>query len=185
MEGIHRDIEIAQKEMRRNLFHLFYPDAPVIMEIYCIPSHNHHAFYLQWCEDIHNSIEVVKYARTEVYDAVLYGRPIYMYTFSDAINAQDKNRFSGEIVCGIFNADEDLHKVFADIKSALPDESRNDMKNDGIVIDGVLHWIRYEKNGAEKEYRYCMAEKFLAKSEYSAERTEISDIHNEIIESCF
>lgn len=191
IEGIHRDIEIAQKAMRKNPIQRIYPDALVIMEIYCIPSHNHHAFYLQLCEDIHNNIEVVTYARTEIYDtvdAIFCGYPtypIYMYRFSDVLETQGKNRYSGKIVCGIINVDENLHTVFSEIRNALPNESRTNKENDGVMIDGVLHWVRYKKNGIAKEYRYCRAENLLTKSEYSAERAEILNIHNQIIERYF
>lgn len=75
--------------------------------------------------------------------------------------------------------------LFSNIKKALPKESRTNINNDGLMIDGVLHWIRYEEAGTVKEYRYFNAESLLTKSEYSSEKIEILDVHNEIIEHYF
>lgn len=183
LEEIYNDIEIARKEIENNPIHLLYPDAFIEMEIYCIPSHNHHAFYLQLCTDAHR--EFVKYARTEINDVILPNRTIYMYTFADVIKAQNRQRYSGKTICGLFNVDENLHDLFRKIQNALPEDSRTSVNKDRAVIDGVLHWIKYKSSGKPKEYRYFQAENFLTPYEFSPEKAEILDFHNEIIERYF
>jgi len=90
------EIEIAEQQLQAQLLNDIVRDAKLICDVYCVPSHNHQAFF---CKLFENEKEyIILYAKTFIADHFGF---VAMYKFKDCIKAQNSNGFVGKIVCGI------------------------------------------------------------------------------------
>lgn len=124
------DIVIAQVALEESLLTTTVQNRPLLCDVYCIPSHNHQAFYLQ----VYGGDEyTLLYAKTLISD--FRGSDIVMYTFADAIKADKHIAFKGDIYCGLKNlslSDATINQLLM----CLPSVEENCLE-EGIVIDGV------------------------------------------------
>ena len=116
----------------------------LLYELYCVPSHNEQAYYAQIfrkCGECYLS-----YAKSVIEDFVI-NETIYMYTLRDAVEANDKNRYYGKIVCGYKKVTDEYISYLSELCTHLPDE--NQWNEEGSVcLDGTFQMIRVYSDGS-------------------------------------
>ena len=129
------DIAIAQAALEKSLLTKTIADRPLLCDVYCIPSHNHQAFYLQ----VYGGSEyTLLYAKTLISD--FRGIDIAMYTFKDALKADGHVAYKGDIYCGMKRLPTS-DTTITQLLQCLPTEEENCLNN-GAVIDGVRTVVR-------------------------------------------
>lgn len=124
------DITIAQVALEQSLLTNTVADRPLLCDVYCIPSHNHQAFYLQ----VYGGSEyTLLYAKTLISD--FRGNDIAMYTFADALKADEHIAYKGDIYCGMKHLPLNDPTILQ-LLQCLPSKEENCLA-DGIIIDGV------------------------------------------------
>lgn len=121
-----------------------------VAEFYCIPSHNHHAYYVVVSEKEGKSY--VSYAKSIMYGFCGLG-PIYMYPFIDCLKADEHPAKQGGVVVGTKGSSSCLDQIIEELEF-LPERYRFD-KDEGCWIDGVVQGVRLYRDGClEKEMFY-------------------------------
>lgn len=129
------DIAIAQNALEQSLLVNAVVGCRLLCDVYCIPSHNHQAFYLQ----VYGGTKyTLLYAKTLISDFL--GGNNAMYTFADALEANDHAAKKGAIYCGIKHLPSDDGTI-SRLLSCLPSEEEC-CNEHGIVLDGVHTVIR-------------------------------------------
>ena len=127
------DINIAINEIKKMKL---YPQN-IIAELYCIPSHNHQAFYVILNKS--NNEFQLTYIKPNIY---LNGNQesIKMYSFETCKRAETHPVTDGRFVIGIKKISANTIYRFQTLFLNLPDKYLFEDK--GIYIDGVLQGIR-------------------------------------------
>ena len=155
------DMEIAKNEI---IGMNIYPDS-VIAELYCIPSHNHQAFYALVSRE--NNGYQMTYIKTCIYTAK-YEYPIKMYPFVRCKQADNYPGTQGQFIMGIKKISKTSVDKLLQIIDVLPESYIFENEKSGIYIDGVLQGIRIFGNNA-KEVFYNDAEKIKCLSQEQIE----------------
>ena len=125
-----KDIAVARKALEQSLLPGAAANRPMLCEVYCIPPHNHQAFYLQVYG---GSGYVLLYAKTLVSD--FRGNNVVMYTFGEAVRADGSAVCRGDIYCGIKYLPPE-EPTITRLLQCLPETEENCLEG-GMVIDGV------------------------------------------------
>ena len=144
------DIAIAQEALAQSKLPGTVSD-PLLCDVYCIPSHNHQAFYLQ----IYGGEEyTLLYAKTLITD--FYGNRIVMYPFRDAQKADRHAARRGDIYCGMKKLRLD-DPTITTLMACLPKEDIDEHPK-GWIIDGVTTVIRDFRQGPPRILSYHTTE---------------------------
>ena len=128
------DILIAQQAINDSLLLYAVVDDELLCDIYCIPSHNHQAFYVQ----VYRGDKfTLLFAKTHIVDHL--GLDCVMYTFEDALKADKHIAYRGDIYCGMKQIPLS-DKTMSLLLQSLP--IHNELISGGIIIDGVTTLIR-------------------------------------------
>lgn len=161
------EVEIAEQMLQEQKLNNIVRDDKLVCDVYCIPSHNHQAFFVKLFEN--EDEYVVLYAKTYIAD--LLGFHIAMYTFEDCVKAQSHNGSVGKIICGIKRLPKN-NVIIKELISCLP--TKNEWLK-SVIIDGEHTVIRnhlqeeikllsYRSNAQFSENDYSEAQKvFLEK----------------------
>lgn len=145
------DIEFAKQEIYQLKLNQCFSGQDCICELYCIPSHNHQAYYLQVYQ-ITNRYEAI-YAKTIVHDCL--GNMIKMYPFHWTKEAASRPDTVGKIVCGCSRLSETSSQRLSCILETLPWKSFWDTDS-CVVLDGVWQIIRQWDHGIlRREFSGC------------------------------
>ena len=132
------DIAIAQLALKKSLLDTVVSNRQLLCEVYCIPSHQDQAFYVQ----IYDGDEyTLLYAKPYISDYT--GLDIVMYEFGEAILADMHPARIGAIYCGIKHIPKD-NKYISMLTDCLP--LYNEFaRPDGFIVDGVFTLIRNDR----------------------------------------
>ena len=129
-----RDIEIAKNALKETLIDDVVKDRKLLCDVYCIPSHNHQAFYLQ----VYDGEEyALIFAKSCIWNGVR--GCVVMYPFEWTIKADAHPAARGNIYCGIkyvTRNDQTLQKLM----KCLP--TNDEYSSVGAYIDGCTTLIR-------------------------------------------
>ena len=129
------EIEIAEQKLQEQMLNNIVRDAKLVCDVYCVPSHNHQAFF---CKLFENEKEyIILYAKTFIADR--FGFHIAMYTFKDCVKAQNHNGSVGKIICGIKRLSKN-NVIIKELLSCLP--SKTEWQKRVIMIDGEHTIVR-------------------------------------------
>ena len=173
------EIEIAEQKFSEQLLNIIVQDDQLVCDVYCIPSHNHQAFFFKLYE--RKDEYVVLYAKTLLVNHL--GFHISMYKFSDCIKAQNHNGSVGKIICGIKLLSKD-NKRIKELLYCLPTKTEW-LKR--VIIDGEYTVIRNHLQEGTPLLSYSSNVKFV-QNDYSKVQTNF--LHNlflhieNIIENC-
>lgn len=161
------EIKIAEQKLQEQMLNNIVRDAKMICDVYCVPSHNHQAFF---CKLFENEKEyIILYAKTFIADR--FGFHTAMYTFEDCVKAQSHNGSVGKIICGIKRLPKN-NVIIKELISCLP--TKNEWLK-SVIMDGEHTVIRnhlqeeikllsYRSNAQFSENDYSEAQKvFLEK----------------------
>ena len=143
-ENVLNDVNLGRNELKN--LHLDYEGdraQELLYELYCIPSHNEYAYYVQVYRK--QDLFYLSYARTEIED-LFNGGMIHMYTFKDTKKANMHDRYKGRIVCGYKKVEASFVNYLAALFIQIP-EGSNWIKKDGIWLDGNFQMIRVYSAG--------------------------------------
>ena len=134
------DIAVAQMCLDDSKLSAAFSSERLICDIYALPSHNHQTFYVQIFEN--DDGYTLLFAKT--YIATPIGLECVMYSFQDALKADEHIGCKGDIFCGIHRVAID-NETINTLISVLP--KVDDMvETSAIRIDGVTTIVRkYEK----------------------------------------
>lgn len=148
------EIEIVEQKFQEQMLNDIVCDAKLVCDVYCIPSHNHQAFF---CKLFENENEyIILYAKTFIADRL--GFHIAMYTFKDCVKAQNHNGSVGKIICGIKRLAKS-NVIINELVSCLP--SKTEWLKRVIMIDGEHTVVRNYLKGEMKLLSYGSNAKFL------------------------
>ena len=160
------DIAIAQQAIEDSLLTYAVADGTLLCDVYCIPSHNHQAFYVQ----IYGGTEyTLVYAKTYIVDPM--GYESVMYTFSDVLKAEKRTGYRGDIVCGIKKVALGEGTI-NQLLQCLPCE--DELIIGGIMIDGVQTIIRNYHTSSPVALGYHSANDIIC-NQLSTSQTEFMD----------
>ncbi len=148
------EIEIAEQTLQEQMLNNIVGNAKLVCDIYCIPSHNHQAFF---CKIFENEKEyIILYAKTFIADRL--GFHIAMYTFKDCVKAQKHNGSVGKIICGTkkFNKNNQTINILID---CLPQQT--EWQERGIMLDGEHTVIRNHLQKETKLLSYRSTAQFM------------------------
>ena len=130
-----KDIEIAKNALKETLISDIVKDKKLLCDVYCIPSHNHQAFYLQ----VYDREEyALIFAKSCIWNGI--SGCTVMYPFERTINADAHPAIKGDIYCGIKYVSRN-NETIENLLECLP--VNNECASvDGIVIDGCTTLIR-------------------------------------------
>ena len=129
------EIEIAEQKLQEQMLNNTVRDAKLVCDVYCVPSHNHQAFF---CKLFENEKEyIILYAKTFIADR--FGFHIAMYTFKDCVKAQNHNGSVGKIICGIKRLSKN-NVIIKELLSCLP--TKTEWQKRVIMIDGEHTIVR-------------------------------------------
>lgn len=127
------DIEVAKTEIKNMKL---YPE-DVVADFYCIPSHNHQAYYAMLsCTDDNYRLTYIK---TQVYFPG-HKNPIKMYPFALCKKAEKHPGKQGQFMIGVKKVAESEVAVLMDMLGDLP--MTHIFQEDGLYLDGVVQGIR-------------------------------------------
>ena len=139
------DIEVAKTEIKNMKL---YPES-VVADFYCIPSHNHQAYYAMLsCTSDNYSLTYIK---TQIY---LMGHkdPIKMYPFALCKEAEKHPGKQGQFIMGTKKLAASDVNVLMNLLDVLP--AKYIFEEDGLYLDGVVQGIRmFGENSKEVFYR--------------------------------
>ena len=143
-ENVQVDIQIGRNELKKLQFDYTYDDKhELVYELYCIPSHNEQAYYVQIFKK--NATYYASYVKSVIEDYAI-GVTIYMYTLRDAVEANDMNRYYGKLVCGYKKISDDNVRYLKGLFEYIHIGSHWN-ENSGIYIDGTFQMIRVYSDG--------------------------------------
>ena len=135
-----RDIEIAKNALKETHIGNVVKGRKLLCDVYCIPSHNHQAFYLQ----VYDGKEyALIFAKSCILDCI--SGCVVMYPFERTVNADTHPAIKGDIYCGIKHVSRN-NQTIENLMKCLP---ANDECSsvDGTIIDGCTTLIRnYQLN---------------------------------------
>lgn len=131
------DIEIAVGEIKKMKL---YP-RNVIADFYCIPSHNHQAYYVLLCET-ETGYELI-YNKPQI-QTIEFEMPIKMYRFTDCKKAEKSNRQQGNFLIGIKKIERQFGDELIERIKRLPEKYIYSEKE--IVLDGVVQGVRFRED---------------------------------------
>ena len=152
------EIKIAEQMLQEQMLNNIVQDDKLVCDVYCIPSHNHQAFFFKLFEN--DDEYVVLYAKTFIADRL--GFHIAMYTFQDCVKAQNHNGSIGKIICGIKRLNKN-NVIIKELISCLPIKTEW-LKR--VIIDGEHTVIRNHLQEEIKLLSYSSNAQFL-KNDYS------------------
>ena len=127
------DIEVAKTEIKNMKL---YPE-DVVAEFYCIPSHNHQAYYAMLsCTDDNYRLTYIK---TQVY-LPGHKNPIKMYPFALCKKAEKHPGKQGQFMIGTKKLAASDVNVLMNLLDVLPEKYI--FEEDGLYLDGVVQGIR-------------------------------------------
>ena len=107
----------------------------LLSDVYCIPSHNHQAFYAQ----VYGGEQyTLLYAKTLIAD--FFGRETVMHSFQNALRADKLTAHRGDILCGMKMLP--LNDPFMEKRLSCLPSADEYYGEEGIVVDGVMTAIR-------------------------------------------
>lgn len=131
------DIEIAVEEIKKMKL---YPQN-VIADFYCIPSHNHQAYYALLCET-ETGYELI-YNKPQIH-TIEFEMPIRMYRFADCKKAEKSNGKQGIFLIGIKKIERQFGDELIERIEKLPEKYIYTEKE--IFLDGVVQGVRFRKD---------------------------------------
>lgn len=147
-ENVYADILLGRKELKKLQFdYECGEEQELLYELYCIPSHNEYAYYVQIFRKADSFY--LSYARPEIEDFVI-GETIYMYTLQDAEVAKEKNRYYGKIVCGYKKVSTEFLDYLNMLCNYLP-EGSHWKEEESFCLDGTFQMIRFYSEGKIKK----------------------------------
>ena len=148
------DIEIAQKALEESLLFSLVKNRPLLCDVYCIPSHNHQAFYLQ----VYGGSEyILLYAKTLISD--FRGHRIAMYTFKDVLKADKHIANKGDIYCGSKKLPLN-NATINRLLQCVPSVNENCLDTK-MIIDGVCTVIRNHQHNPPVILGYCNSQQIV------------------------
>lgn len=127
------DIEVAKIEIKN--MGLYLED--VVADFYCIPAHNHQAYYAMLsCTDDNYRLTYIK---TQVY-LPGHKNPIKMYPFALCKKAEKHPGKQGQFMIGVKKVAESEVAVLMNMLGDLP--MTHIFQEDGLYLDGVVQGIR-------------------------------------------
>lgn len=165
------DIAIAEDAIRKQKLDLLVNKQNIICDVYCIPSHNHQAFYLKLFEEDSNF--TLLYAKTFVADHL--GLHTAMYRFKTSSEKEKHNAHVGKIICGIKHLSKS-NSTINRLKDCLPTQTEWHQKTD-FVIDDVHITIRNFTHSATPMITYGYDPYF--------EKNEYSNVQKEFLENLY
>lgn len=143
-ENVMEDIRLGRNELKQFQFDYECNDnQELVYELYCIPSHNEQAYYVQIFKK--DTAYYVSYVKPVIEDYAI-GETIYMYTLQDVVEANDKNRYYGKLVCGYKKVSDDIIEHLGGLFEHIP--VGFDWNLDGrFCIDGNFQMIRVYSDG--------------------------------------
>ena len=142
------EVDIAEHTFQEQKLNGIVKNLKIVCDIYCIPSHNHQAFFCKLFED--EKDYTILYAKTFIINR--FGHQIAMYTFSDCVRAQNHNGSVGKIICGTIKLNKN-NKTINQLIECLPQQ--NEWQKNGIMIDGVHTIIRNHQHKDVKLLSYA------------------------------
>lgn len=127
------DIEIAKNELKRIKL---YP-GNIVADFYCIPSHNHQAYYASL--SIMNNEHVMTYIKPWIYETY-WESPVKMYPFAWCKQAENHPAKQGTFIMGIKKVTNKSADKLLRALDELP--ARFIEKETSVCIDGVTQGIR-------------------------------------------
>lgn len=131
-----QDIEIAQNALKESFIDVIVKERDLLCDVYCIPSHNHQAFYLQIYDG--NEYALI-FAKPCIQDAA---GCIVMYPFEWTIQANKHTVKKGDIYCGIKYIPKN-NLTINKLIDCLP--TMDEWSSVDITIDGYTTIIRNYK----------------------------------------
>ena len=128
-------------------------DDKLVCDVYCIPSHNHQAFFVKLFEN--EDEYVVLYAKTFIADRL--GFHIAMYTFEDCVKAQNHNGSVGKIICGVKRLAKN-NVIIKELLSCLP--LKTEWQKRVVMIDGERTIVRNHLHEETKLLSYSSNAQF-------------------------
>lgn len=127
------DIDVAKIEIKNMEL---YPE-DVVADFYCIPSHNHQAYYAMLsCTDDNYRLTYIK---TQVY-LPGHKNPIKMYPFALCKKAEKHPGKQGQFMIGTKKLAASDVNVLMNLLDVLPEKYI--FEEDGLYLDGVVQGIR-------------------------------------------
>lgn len=134
------DIAIARDELAKSKLVKAIQD-PLLCDVYCIPSHNHQAFYLQVYG---GQCYTLLYAKTYYDDYLALGGSV-MYPFHYVFEANKHNSKKGDIYFGMIILPKD-HSTIKQLMCCLPKHNEIQFQ-EHMVLDGQATIVRdYQNN---------------------------------------
>lgn len=151
-ESVLSDIQISREELKKLGFDYESNESQELQyEFYCIPSHNEQSYYAQIFK--RKDEYYLAYARPVITDNV-YGTVINMRTFSQVVEANEKSRYSGKIVCGYIKTDKSLVDYIKNLCSYIAPGSHWN-EDSSLCIDGTFQMIcEYSSGEMQKEVAF-------------------------------
>jgi len=151
-KNVQADIQIGREELKKLQFDYECDGSQeLIYELYCIPSDNEQAYYVQIFKK--DETYYISYVKSVIEDLVI-GETIYMYTLQDAVEANDKNRYYGKLVCGYKKVSKEFIDYINELSAHIPAGTHWE-EDTGICLDGTFQVIRvYSDKGMEKEIAF-------------------------------
>lgn len=138
-ENVLIDIQIGRAELKKLQFDYECVDGQeLVYELYCIPSHNEQAYYVQIFKK--DGTYYISYVKSVIEDYVI-GETIYMYTLGYAVEANDKKRYYGKLVCGYKKVSDDIIEYLKGLFEHIPEGNTWNI-DDGFCLDGNFQMIR-------------------------------------------
>ncbi len=158
------EIKIAEEKLQEQMLNNIVRDDKLVCDVYCIPSHNHQAFFFKLFEN--EDEYVVLYAKTFIADR--FGFHIAMYTFEDCVKAQNHNGSVGKIICGIKRFTKN-NAIIKELICCLP--IKTEWLKRVIMIDGEHTVIRNHLQEETKVLSYSSNAQFVENT-YSENQKE-------------
>lgn len=130
-----KEIEIVERKFQEQMLNDIVCDAKLVCDVYCIPSHNHQAFFCKLFES--EKEYIVLYAKTFIADR--FGFHIAMYTFMDCEKAQNHIGSIGKIIYGIKRLAKN-NVIISELIGCLP--AKTEWSKSVVMIDGEYTIIR-------------------------------------------
>lgn len=138
----HEDIAIAERELRLRRLDGIFPLEDLLCDIYCIPAHNHQAFYVK----VFLSSERCGLLFAKPFFITKDGLRIVMYGFKNREITKGEQPLYASIICGAKTLDEQAGRELKYILSFLPKETA--WEPYVLRLDGKLCVIRlYSASG--------------------------------------
>lgn len=169
-----KDIKIAKDKLKAQKLDDAFKEEDLILEAYCIPSHNHFAYYARIYES-EGKLKMV-YVHNEI-TSLHYGFTIRMYPFAAALEAEEKANL-GDFYIGIATLSIDNENRVCKLLSKFPKESYVASKK-GIILDGTYQYFKAVKKYKEISY-YCACE--VLGDDASSEEIDLFEEFNTFLE---